>query len=204
MPATPSARTKLLDAARSLLWERGYEAMSPRAVLERAGAGQGSLYHHFDGKGGLAAAALELIAAEMQAQMDILLDPAKPPLDRLAAYLSAPRDGTKGCRLGRLANETAITGPGADERLRAPVAAYFNHVERAVRDTLIEARAAGQLPHDLDCGAVAQTIVATVQGGYVLSRVHNDDGRFAQAAGGMLALLRALHSAASSIETNKD
>lgn len=194
MPAEPSARTKLIDAARSLLWERGYEAMSPRAVLDRAGAGQGSLYHHFDGKGGLAAAALELIATEMQAQMDTLLDPAKPPLERLTAYLSAPRNGTKGCRLGRLANETAITGPDADERLRAPLAAYFNHVERAVRDTLIEAQSAGDLPAGLDCAAVAQAIVAAVQGGYVLSRVHNDDGRFAQAAQGVLALLHGLHA----------
>lgn len=198
MPAAPSARTKLLDAARALLWERGYEAMSPRSVMDRAGAGQGSLYHHFDGKGGLAAAALELIAADMQARMDALLDPAKPPLERLAAYLSAPREGTKGCRLGRLANETAITGPDADERLRAPLAAYFSHVERAVRHALDEAQTAGDLPAGLDCAAIAQAIVATVQGGYVLSRIHKDDGRSAQTAAGILALLRAVHTVSSS------
>jgi TetR/AcrR family transcriptional repressor of nem operon len=37
-------------STRELRWERGYAATSPRAILDRAGAGQGSMYHHFAGK----------------------------------------------------------------------------------------------------------------------------------------------------------
>ncbi len=195
VPAQSSARTKLLDAARSLLWERGYEAMSPRTVLDRAGAGQGSLYHHFDGKGDLAAAAMQLIADEMKAHTDMVFDPAKPPLQRIDDYLAAPRDGTKGCKLGRLANENAVTGPAADGKLRSPLAGYFRHVEAAVLAALREAQRDGNLPTGLDCGAVAQTLVATVQGGFVLSRVHNDDHRFTIAAQGARAMIDALCTA---------
>ncbi len=45
-----SKRTALIEATKALLWERGYEATSPRDMLHRSGAGQGSLYHHFSGK----------------------------------------------------------------------------------------------------------------------------------------------------------
>ena len=45
-----SKRDKLIEATKSLLWEVGYESMSPKTILKRSGAGQGSLYHHFEGK----------------------------------------------------------------------------------------------------------------------------------------------------------
>src|SRR5579871_2929263 len=45
-----TTRDRLVESAQALLWERGYVAMSPKAVQERSGAGQGSMYHHFKGK----------------------------------------------------------------------------------------------------------------------------------------------------------
>ena len=45
-----SSRDQLTEAMAELLWERGYAATSPRDVMERAGVGQGSMYHHFSGK----------------------------------------------------------------------------------------------------------------------------------------------------------
>jgi len=62
----PPKREDLLKAAKKLLWERGYEATSPRDIQEASGAGQGSFYHHFNGKLDLAATALEEVSAEMQ------------------------------------------------------------------------------------------------------------------------------------------
>jgi AcrR family transcriptional regulator len=38
---------KLIETTQELLWERGYVGMSPRAIQDRAGVGQGSMYHHF-------------------------------------------------------------------------------------------------------------------------------------------------------------
>ena len=45
-----NARERLVDATQELLWEQGYAATSPKDILHRAGAGQGSMYHHFAGK----------------------------------------------------------------------------------------------------------------------------------------------------------
>jgi len=44
------ARERLIETTRDLLWERGYVGTSPRAILTRAGVGQGSMYHNFTGK----------------------------------------------------------------------------------------------------------------------------------------------------------
>ena len=57
-----TTRERLVQSAQELLWERGYVAMSPKAIQERSGVGQGSMYHHFKGKADLAAAAIELNA----------------------------------------------------------------------------------------------------------------------------------------------
>lgn len=48
------SKQKLVAAASALLAERGYEATSPKMILDRAGIGQGSLYHHYEGKEALA------------------------------------------------------------------------------------------------------------------------------------------------------
>ena len=45
-----TTRYRLVQSAQQLLWERGYVAMSPKAIQERSGAAQGCLYHHFKGK----------------------------------------------------------------------------------------------------------------------------------------------------------
>ena len=44
-----NTRERLVDATQELLWEQGYAATSPKDILHRAGAGQGSMYHHFAG-----------------------------------------------------------------------------------------------------------------------------------------------------------
>jgi AcrR family transcriptional regulator len=59
------AKGELVKAAKKLMWERGYEATSPRDLLEESGAGQGSLYHHFKGKMDLASVALGAVSDAM-------------------------------------------------------------------------------------------------------------------------------------------
>ncbi len=181
-----SKREDILNAAKALLWERGYEAMSPRAVMDASGAGQGSLYHHLRTKQDLAAAALEQVAAELIGDFDSFL--ARAPgssLDRIRAWLLRPRDGLAGCRLGRLANETALD----DERLRAPLCTYFSHVQRRLGALVDDAMAEGMLPESLDGEKLAAMLVAVIQGGYVLSRARRDARFLGHATAGACALL---------------
>ena len=185
--AAPSKRAAILAAAKALLWERGYEAMSPRDVLDRSGAGQGSLYHHFSGKQRLAEAALAEMAAEEVAVIDAIFDGPGAPLDRVRAYLLRERKALRGCRLARLANEAAIQDPG----FRRPIAAFLDHIAGRIAASLAAAQADGSLRPDLDRDAVASALLAVVEGGFVLARVHWDETRMTRAIEGALALLAA-------------
>jgi TetR/AcrR family transcriptional regulator, transcriptional repressor for nem operon len=59
-----------VDTTQELLWERGYVGTSPRAIQDRAGAGQGSMYHHFRTKQELAEEAIARSAEQMEAQVE--------------------------------------------------------------------------------------------------------------------------------------
>jgi len=183
-----SKRDALIDTAKALLWERGFEAMSPKAVLRHSGAGQGSLYHHFEGKRDLAATALEQINAEAREDLDRRIRPDLDPMARIFAYLDAPRDGLKGCRLGRLANEQAIFDPV----LGPIVADYFRYIEEHLARAIKDAKHIGTLPQALKPKDVARTLIAAVQGGYVISRVHNDAGALNDSIRGAKSMLREL------------
>src|SRR5256714_6427286 len=162
-----SKREAIVQAAKDLIWEEGYEAMSPRDVMERSGAGQGSLYHHFKGKRDLAGQALWEVNIELRAIADrVFSHDDRPPLERLRRFLNAlSRDPLKGRRVGRLAVESSIV----DEAIRAPVAAWFEDAAAQVKEELEEARASSQLREDADAGDLALTITALLQGGYLLA-----------------------------------
>lgn len=59
-PGRPAygSREKLVAATCALLSERGLEATSPTMIVKRSGVGQGSMYHHFEGKNDVALAAI--------------------------------------------------------------------------------------------------------------------------------------------------
>lgn len=180
-----ATREALIDATKDLLAEGGYVRTSPRKILERSGAGQGSLYHHFAGKRDLAAAALEEVSGEMRSDADHLLeDP--DPIAAVSSWLAAPRDALRGCRLGRLVAEPILDEPA----ISAPISAYFRHIEGALAGRLAEAREAGRLSAELEPADVAAALVAVVQGGYVLARSTGDAEAMRRAQRAAIALLR--------------
>lgn len=58
-----ATRQRLIEAATELFAERGYDATSIEAVLDRSGMSRGSLYHHFPGKDRLFEAVVEAVHA---------------------------------------------------------------------------------------------------------------------------------------------
>jgi AcrR family transcriptional regulator len=182
-----SKRDAIVQAAKDLIWEEGYEAMSPRDVMERSGAGQGSLYHHFKGKRDLAEQALWEVTAELRSIADrVFAHPERPPLERIRRFAGVlSRDPLKGCRVGRVAIEASIE----DGALRAPVAAWFEYAEGKIEAALREAQAAGQLRADVDPAELALTVTAVLQGGYLVARGHGDPAVMHRAVAGIMSLL---------------
>jgi TetR/AcrR family transcriptional repressor of nem operon len=187
----PSKRNQLVEATKELLWEVGYEAMSPRDIQTRSAARPGSLYHHFPSKLAIAEVALSEVAAEEIAGLEEMFSADTPPLEAVRRYLLLQRDAFRGCRLGRLVHEASI----GHEELRRPAAAYFDAVRNHIARSLAQAQSegifgAGPGPN-LDPENLAVTLTALVQGGYVLARTFRDETLMRRAAEGALALIEA-------------
>ena len=181
-----STRDRLVEATRELLWERGYVGTSPRAVLDRSGVGQGSLYHHFPGKAALALAAVERSAAELRAAAATELDAPGTAVQRVTRWLERERDVLRGCPIGRLTQDPDVV---ADDDLRRPVAQTLAAVTDQVAAVLAEGRARGELVPSADPDELAAALVAVLQGGYVLARAAGSAEPAARAVRGALALL---------------
>ncbi len=181
-----TTKTRLVESARALLWERGYTAMSPRAVLDAADVGQGSMYHHFRGKEDLARAAVDVNADEMRSQVEADLAGPGTAVERLTRYLRRERDVLRGCRFGKLAQDpqaagSPLLGPRIEETFRWLV----EQLTAVVR----EGQVAGELDPSLDARQVAAAVAATLQGAYVLARAEHDPAAFDTSIEGVLALL---------------
>ncbi|MEU4344038.1 TetR/AcrR family transcriptional regulator [Nocardia sp. NPDC023852] len=183
-----STRDNLVKSTQALLWERGYVGTSPKAIQQRAGAGQGSMYHHFAGKEELARAALDRTAAELRAGVDVQLSGSGTALQRISAYLRRERDILKGCPIGGLTQDPDVMAAPA---LREPVGETLTWLCTRLAGVLTEGLDTGELSPALDPAATAAAIVAALQGGYVLARAADSATPFEQAVEGILALLTA-------------
>lgn len=193
------SRELLVETMSDLLWERGYADTSPRDVRERSGVGQGSMYHHFPTKRDLALAALERNVADLlPAASD--LDGRGDPLSRIEAYLMRPRDALKGCKVGRMTQDPQVR---EDPVLLAPVARAFTQANVSWVRVLREAVAAGELRDDLDPERLAYTLMAVLQGGYVLAIAQQDSAPFEDACAGAIDLLHAAAPSTPNVKAHR-
>jgi TetR/AcrR family transcriptional repressor of nem operon len=181
------AKERLIEAAQDLLWDRGYTGTSPKAIQQQADAGQGSMYHHFAGKHELAHAAITRSARQLRAEAELAFGVEGAAMEKIGAYLTRQRDVLRGCRIGRLAADPDIIA-AAD--LREPLVGTFRWLEGELASLIQDGQEAGEFGAQLDPATVAATIVATVQGGYVLARAAADSEQFERATSGLMTLLK--------------
>ena len=150
------------------------------------------MYHHFDGKHDLAVEALSAVTGEVTGEFS-LLDGVGSPLERMKRYLSFPRPGTRGCRVGRMTQDPQVV---ADAELIAIVANAFDIMLGRWEEAIAAAVAAGELPASIVPAELARTLAAVIQGGYVLARAQGEQEPMDAAIRGAVSLLDAAHAAA--------
>lgn len=183
-----TTRERLIETTRDLLWERGYAATSPRTIMADSGVGQGSMYHHFAGKEDLAVEALDGSAARLVAAADRIFDEDVPATDRLVSYLTRQRDVMRGCPVGRMTGDADAL---ESDRLHHIVRETFAHVRTRIAETIRAGVDSAEFAPDTDADALADTVLAVVQGGYVLARAAGSEAPFGRAVDGAVALLNA-------------
>jgi TetR/AcrR family transcriptional regulator, transcriptional repressor for nem operon len=182
------AKERLIESARELLWERGYVGMSPKAIQDRASAGQGSMYHHFENKAAVALAAIERSTEELYQAAEKELASPHTAMERIAAYLNRERQVLRGCRAGKLTQDPDVV---ANPQLRRPLQRMFTRLQQRLARVLEEGKIAGEFAPKMSAQDIAATVIAVLQGGYVLARAENSVEPFDRAIRGVLFLLKA-------------
>jgi TetR/AcrR family transcriptional regulator, transcriptional repressor for nem operon len=173
--ADSGTRSRLIQAAMRLFWEKGFASTSVADVLKSAGVNSGSLYHFFPGKQDLLLAVLDLYRAGIRA---MLVEPAwrgvDDPIERVFALLARYRQSLEdtecfyGCPIGSLALELHEPDLPVRERLAANFTAWVDAVEECLD-------AAGErLPPNCDRRALAGFVLTTMEGAVMQARTHRD------------------------------
>lgn len=141
-------------------------------LIRAAGlSGKSHFYHHFTSKEELGYEVLERQFSRFTERgLAILREPMIEPLDRLSLFidtmvaLQRERDARNGSPFGNLAGELADSHEGFRKRLDE----VFDQWAGQLKTLLIEA--GGQFREGVDPGRLALFIVATLEGGMLLTR----------------------------------
>jgi TetR/AcrR family transcriptional repressor of nem operon len=167
-------RGKLVEAARRLFWERGYEATSLQDVVDRARAKSGSLYYFFRTKEDLLLAVLDhYVELLWPAVIEPAFGRTADPIERIFSILGGYREGliytgfTHGCPIGNLALEVSDEYPRAREK----IAQNFEGWRKWIRKCLDEA--ADRLPAGVNGERMAMFVLAVMEGAVMQARAHH-------------------------------
>jgi len=176
MPGEPrtgrgrASRERIVDHAAELVAERGVAGTSLDEVLAAAGASKSQLYHYFAGRDELVEAAVAHRCAQVLGELTQALGNVAtlPELESMLGGFVAgfEQQGLPGCPIGSLASEVAERNEGA--RLQA--AAAFDAWEGLFSDALGRMRERGELRPDASPGALATALLASIEGGLLLSQ----------------------------------
>jgi AcrR family transcriptional regulator len=166
----PHARTRMVQAAATLIGAYGVSATSFADVLEAAGAPRGSIYHYFTGgKRQLVAEAIEWTSEQVQAHQRGC--DATDPSDVIEHFVDLWRQivtssgAHAGCPLAALAGD-----PYADEpQLAAAVKRGFETWTALLTDQLISTGMSAS-----DALAIATTTIAAMEGALILCRARGN------------------------------
>ncbi len=107
-----ATRAKIVQAARELVVERGYDNVSTGDVLKRSGISRGALYHHFDGKTELFAAVVDALERDFIVRLVAAVADEPDPFSMLSAgaqwYLDEALRSTELQRIGLLEGRKAL------------------------------------------------------------------------------------------------
>jgi AcrR family transcriptional regulator len=197
MPGEPitrrgrASRERIVERAAELFAERGIAATSLDEVLAAAGAGKGQFYHYFRGRDELAVAAVEHRCAQVVAGLTQALGGVSSLAgleQALAGFIAEfERSGMPGCPIGTLATEVA----GRNEDARVQAAAGFDAWERLLADVLERMLQRGELRAGAEPAVLATGLLASIEGGMLLSQARKDIATLRVAVDSGLSQVRA-------------
>ena len=183
-------RDRLIAEATRLVQAQGIGATSVNDLLLATGVTKGALYFHFPGKDDLCLAVLDQARDRFLAFVEERLAGASPRErleNLLAAILARHRD--RGFRGGCLFGNTALEMGDHDARYARVVRELFDGWSARIAEVVQAGQEDGSLRADRPAAELARMVVATIEGGIMLSRVVQQEGPLRTSLEATLSLL---------------
>ncbi|MBV1862767.1 MAG: TetR/AcrR family transcriptional regulator [Nannocystaceae bacterium] len=188
------ARGRILRAAAELIHDRGYASVSVSDICCSAGLKKGSFYHFFPSKLELVLETIdEFAAGQREAVRSMIAGPGNAR-EKLSQMFAAASGGSKqceeecgairGCPIGNLALEMAHREPAIAVKLKL----VFNQWRAGIESVLQAGVAAGEFELD-DPRALAESLIAFVEGSILLAKATGDTSVFDRVSKGAEAIL---------------
>ena len=169
-------REHIIEQAAALFNQKGYAGASLSDIMEATGLQKGGIYRHFGSKEELAVEAFDFAVRRMARRFAAALEGRAGAVERLSAivevYGSVPLDPPVpgGCPVMNAAIENDHGNPVLRQRVREAMDGVRDLVRR-VAGRGIER---GELRPDVDPEELATVLVATLEGGIMLTQLYDD------------------------------
>jgi TetR/AcrR family transcriptional repressor of nem operon len=170
------ARERILEVARELFNTKGFNATTISDLVAATGMQKGSLYFHFSGKDAIAREVLSEATAEFMDFLSKALGGANPGacIDNFFQCALEKHLGNGfvgGCIFGN----TALEMSDSDPEFAGAIDRVFDEWISRVALAVTGAQKNGQIRTDIDSEALARHIIATIEGGIMMSRLKKDE-----------------------------
>jgi AcrR family transcriptional regulator len=186
--STDERQREIVAAVLALARERGPEAITTQAIADRMGVTQGAIFRHFPDKEAIWLAVFVWVRESLGAVFAAAMAKTRTPLAKIeAAFLAhvafiAANPGVPRVMFHELQY------PG-DSPIRAEVRATITGYRKRLAQLFTEAKAAGELPTDLDVTLAPILFIGAVQGLVIQSALAGDEAAMVKRARQLFPLL---------------
>jgi TetR/AcrR family transcriptional regulator, transcriptional repressor for nem operon len=170
-----ATRARIVSAAAELMYVKGVAATTLGEILISSAASKSQFRQHFADKDDLVRAVIAFRAQEVLGKQTRRLEKINSfrGLEQWRDALlqrNVLRRGAWGCELGSLSAELS----DSDDDARRELVDAFQDWERLLAAAFVRMRDNGVLAEDIDSAAIATSVMAAVQGGYLLAQLAHD------------------------------
>lgn len=176
MAKAEETKARIVEQAAALFNQQGYAGSSMSDLMRVTGLKKGGIYNHFRSKDELALEAFDFAVQRIQQRFRGALKGKRHATERLLAILGIyerflddpPVKG--GCPILNTAVESDDTHPALRHQTQLAMDAWRSLIERIVA----KGKARSELHPAVDGQAVATVLIATLEGGIMLSKLYDD------------------------------
>ena len=185
---TDQRQREIVAAVLALARERGPDAITTQAIADRMGLTQGAVFRHFPDKEAIWLAVFAWVRESLGAAVAAAIETAHSPLAKIeAAFVAHVAFVAANPGVPRVMFHE-LQYPGASP-VRVEVRAMITSYRKRLAALFAQAKAAGELPRDLDATLAPISFIGAVQGLVIEASLADDESGMAKRARKLFALL---------------